>query len=433
MRYTLSIVALAVLVGTFPKSVVAVDDPLTPAIRSAVLASVIDRLNSTYVDVEAAPLIVKALRARQEAGAYDTIANPAQFGETVTQDLRSVNGDLHLGLRYSKEPPPPGRAASPFGDPRLLNFGMGRAEILDGNVGFLEITGFTGGEYQDAVVDALRFLSRTDAVIIDVRRNGGGASDMSHFIFSHFLGSKPVPTIDVRTRASSEPSHRMSLADVPGPRRPDVPLFVLISQATGSAAEEFCFVLKNRGRATLVGRRTAGAGHMVAQIPVGNGFTVSVSITRVSDPLTGSEWEQVGVQPDIAVDPEQALVAAQAAALQAIASSTTDAGRARTLRLLIETTEARLRATSPNTARLAQFTGTYEGRLVTLRDEKLWYLRRSGGLSEALTPLGGDSFGLATLRLRFADSNGSMTLTVEQADGTQVTFARGPASSAPTR
>ncbi len=388
MRYILLTLALAVLFGTSPKFVAASEDSLTPAVRSEVIESVINRLNSTYVDVEAAPLIVKALRVRQEAGAYDTITNPSQFGEAVTHDLRSVNGDLHLGLRYSKEPPAPGRAASPFGDPRLLNFGMGRAEILDGNVGYLEITGFTGGEYQDAVVDALRFLSRTDAMIIDVRRNGGGASDMSHFIFSHFLGSKPVPTIDVRTRASSEPNHRMSLADVPGPRRPDVPLFVLISQATGSAAEEFCFVLKNRGRATMVGRRTAGAGHMVGQIPIGNGFTVSVSITRVSDPLTGSEWEQVGVQPDLAVDPERALVAAQAAALKAIAASTTDPGRARTLRLLIETNEARLRATAENAARLARFTGTYEGRTVTLRDGQLWYLRRSGGLSEALTPLG---------------------------------------------
>jgi hypothetical protein len=411
----------------------AVEAALTPAIRSEVLQSVINRLNSTYVDVEAAPLIVKALRARQESGAYDSIANPSEFGERVTKDLRSVNGDLHLGLRYSKEPPAPGRAASPFGDPRTLNFGMGRAEILDGNVGYLEITGFTGGEYHDAVVDALRFLSRTDAVIIDVRRNGGGASDMSHFIFSHFFGSTPVPTIDVRSRRSPEPNHRMSLADVPGPRRPDVPLFVLTSQATGSAAEEFCFVLKNRGRAKMVGRRTAGAGHMVAQIPIGNGFTVSVSITRVSDPLTGSEWEQVGVQPDIAVDPEQALVAAHAAALKTIAASTTDAGRARTLRLLIETNEARLHATAENPTRLAQFTGTYEGRTVTLRDEKLWYLRRSGGLSEALTPLGGDSFALASLRLRFADSKGSMTLTVEQADGTQITFVRGPTTSAPPR
>ncbi len=401
------------------------EDALSPAVKSSVLDAVAARLDSTYVDAEAAPRIVKALRARQEAHAYDAVTNPAQFGEMVTQDLRSVNGDLHLGLRFSKEPPlPPGRGVSAFGDPRLLNFGMGRAEILDGNVGYLEITAFTGGEYQDAVVDALRFLSRTDAVILDVRRNGGGASDMSHFIFSHFLGSRPVPTIDVRTRAASEPTHRMSLADVPGPRRPDIPLFVLISQATGSAAEEFSFVLKNRRRATLVGRRTAGAGHMVAQIPLGSGFTLSVSVTRVSDPETGAEWEQVGVQPDLAVAPEQALGAAHLAALKAIASAATEPGRSEVLRRLIETGEARLRAAPETAERLHRFAGTYEGRVVTVRDGQLWYTRRSGGLSEPLTPLGGDVYALAAVRLRFAGSEAEMTLAVEQPDGTRVVFRR---------
>ncbi len=216
----------------------------------------------------------------------------------------------------------------------------------------------------------------------------------------------------------------MSLAEVPGPRRPDVPLFVLISQATGSAAEEFSFVLKNRGRATLVGRRTAGAGHMVAQAPVGHGFTVSVSITFVSDPVTGAEWEQIGVQPDLAVAPEQALTAAHVAALKAIAAGTTDANRSEVLRRLIETNEARLRATPEAAARLHRFAGTYAGRAVTVRDGQLWYLRRSGGLSEPLTPLGGDVYALAAARLRFAESGGAMTLTVEQPDGARLTFTR---------
>ncbi|MBX7185148.1 MAG: S41 family peptidase [Vicinamibacteria bacterium] len=417
----------ASLMLAFPVGVAAADEPLSAAVKASVLDSVVARLESTYVDTGAVPAIVKALRERQGRQAYDAVTNPAQFAEMVTRDLRSVNGDLHLGLRYSKDPaPPPGRGVAAFGDPRLLNFGMGKAEILDGNVGYLEITAFTGGDYRDAVVDALRFLSRTDAVILDVRRNGGGASDMSHFIFSHFFGSTPVPTIDVRTRASSEPNHRMSLADVPGPRRPDVPLFVLISQATGSAAEEFSFVLKNRRRATLVGRRTAGAGHMVSQAPVGHGFTVSVSITRVSDPLTGAEWEQVGVQPDLAVPPEQALVAAHAAALRAILPATADASRGEVLRRLIETDEAKLRATPEPADRLQRLVGAYEGREVSARDGQLWYTRRSGGLGEPLVALGGDVYALGAARLRFADSKGAMTLTVEQADGTRVAFVREP-------
>ncbi len=406
-------------------AVSATAETLTPAIRSEVLDGVVTRLNSTYVDIEAAPLIAKALRARQDGHAYDAITNPAQFAEAVTQDLRSVNGDLHLGLRYSPGPAQ-ARPASPFGDPRDLNFGMGRAEILDGNVGYLEITGFTGGDYEEAVVDALRFLSRTDAVIIDVRRNGGGASDMSHFIFSHFLGEKPVPTINVRSRRSSEPQHRFSLADVPGPRRPDVPLFLLTSQATGSAAEEFSFVLQNLHRATIVGRRTAGAGHMVAPVPLGNGFTVSLSVTRVSDPETGREWEGVGVQPDIVVAPEEALSAAHAAALKLLVAATSDLPRARMWRRLLETVEASGRPAAEEPGRLARLAGSYEGRVVSVRDGGLWYARRTGGLAEPLAFLGEGVYGLGAQRLRFTESGKGLTLTIESADGTSVSLASGP-------
>jgi hypothetical protein len=416
--------AAALFLHPFANALAASDEPLTAAIRSAVLDAVVARLESTYVDVEAAPSIVKAVRARQAALAYDGITNPAQFGEVVTRDLRSVNGDLHLGLRYAKGTPS-GPRRGPFGDPRLLNFGMGRAEILDGNVGYLEITGFTGGEYEDAVVDALRFLSRTDAVILDLRRNGGGASDMSHFIFSHFLGRTPVPTIDVRSRTSPDANRRMSLAEVPGPRRPETPLFLLTSQGTGSAAEEFCFVLKNLRRATLVGRRTAGAGRMVAQLPVGHGFTASISVTRVSDPATGREWEQVGVEPDIPVAPEQALIAGHLAALKAVAGASTDASRSRMLQRLIETNEARLRETAEPEARLVRFAGTYEGRVVSVREGRLWYARRTGGLSEPLVRLTGDTYALGAQRMRFAELRGLLTLTVEQPDGTEIVLSRG--------
>ena len=424
MTQTLSTLATLLLAGALGAA--AADAPLTPQSRATVLDAVVDRLKSTYVDVDAAPRIEKALRARQRSGAYDALSNPAQFAEVVTQDLRSINGDLHLGLRYSTEPPAaPGRAGvGPFGDPRALNFGMGRAEILDGNVGYLEITGFTGGDYQSAVVDALRFLSRTDAMILDVRRNPGGASDMSHFIFSHFLPEKPVPTINVFSRSFSEPNRRMSLGDVPGPRRADVPLFILTSQGTASAAEEFSFVLKNKHRATIVGTRTAGAGHMVAQTPIGSGFTVSLSITRVTDPDSGREWELVGVQPDLAVAPEQALGAAHVAALKAIAASTTDTVRTHLLQLLIETVEARAHVAPDAPARLASLSGVYEGRVVSVRDGRLWYARRNGALSEPLVPLSGDLYALGALRLRFAEVSGRATLTLEPADGTRITLGR---------
>ena len=421
--------------GGVPAVTQAPASALTPAIRSEVIDAAVTGLAEAYVDADVGRTIGQGLQAKLKAGAYNQFTNPAQFAEAVTRDLRAVNGDLHLGLRFSPTPPAAGRPAfDPFRDAERQNFGFGRAEILEGNVGYLEITGFNGAKgYQEVAVDALRFLSRADAVIIDLRRNGGGSGETTHFVFSHFLGPTPVATIKVQSRSNPDGRVRQSLASVPGPRRPDVPLFLLTSQGTASAAEEFSFVLKNLKRATLVGTRTAGAGHMVASRPLGHGFSLSVSITRVSDPASGREWEQVGVQPDLAVAAERAVLEAHAAALRTVAAANTDAGRAVVLARLLEAAEARRQPTPVDARRLARFAGTYEGRVVSLVEGRLVYSRVAGALGTDLAPLAGDRFALGAARLRFEEQGRTVRLTIEQPDGTQVSFSRTGQAAAPTK
>ncbi|HEX9893917.1 MAG TPA: S41 family peptidase, partial [Gemmatimonadales bacterium] len=379
----LMLLALSPPAGLVAQAAVAPPTRLTAQIRSAVIDTVVARLARIYVEADTGVLIGQGLRKKLAAGAYDQLDNPAQFGEAVTRDLRAINGDLHLSLRFA-----PGggeNRSGPQGDPTRQNFGLGRVDILDGNVGYLEITGFAGARgYQEVVADALRFLARTDAVIIDVRRNPGGSGEMSHFVFSHFLSATPVPTIRVKRRAPSEPVVRRSLAEVPGPRRPEVPLYVLTSQSTGSAAEEFSFVLKNQRRATIVGSRTAGAGHMVNIVRAGHGFLLGLSITRVSDPETGKEWEGVGVQPDIAVPAERALVEAHVAALRTILSANTDADWGRRLERFLATADARRNPQPIDPARLARLAGNYDGRVVSISNGRLFLARRAGGLGEEL-------------------------------------------------
>ena len=306
------------------------------------------------------------------------------------------------------------------------NYGLGRAEILAGNVGYLEITGFMGAPgAEDAIAAALRFLERTDAIILDVRRNRGGSGMMSHVLFSHFLPAQPVPTIRVKSRIEGMSRDQTSVAEVPGPRRPDVPLWLLTSRGTGSAAEEFSFVLKNLGRATLVGDRTAGASHMVQMYALPQGFVAGVSITRVSDPRTGSEWEAIGVQPDVHVEPERALAVAHAAALRKLIAAAREPGRQRALEMLVEWVEARDRPIAVDREHLAALVGTYEGeREVRLVDGWLEY-RRGQRMSSPLVALGGEQFSLdGESRLEFAPGSPSPRLTVEQPDGSRVSYRR---------
>lgn len=283
---------------------------LTPNVRSSVIDSLAARLERSYVDADTGRMISNVVRRQLRSGAYDTIRSEIGFAEQVTRDLRSVNGDLHLNLRLQPASSPGAAGAGNS----IANHGIVRVEVMPGNIGYMEIHAFQGSPgYEKAIVDALAKLEDTNAIIIDVRRHRGGSSQMSHLLFSHFLPAQPIETIRVVDRNNGV-TIRRSVQDVPGPRRTDVPLYVLTSQYTGSAGEEFTFVLRNQKRATIVGDRTAGAGHMVNSFPVGHGFSAGVSITRVSDPRTGAEWEIVGVSPDIKVPSEDALDVAYAAA-----------------------------------------------------------------------------------------------------------------------
>jgi C-terminal processing protease CtpA/Prc len=290
-------------------------------------------------------MIANALRARLRAGTYDTITDPRAFSRRITADLRSVNNDLHLSLVYA-----PNGGFSPFSQAmataeRQRHYGLGRLDVLPGNVGYMELTGFAAApEASDLVVAALRYLEPTDAIIIDVRRNNGGSPALANLIVSHFVGADTMPTVTSRVRGLQPGSIRTAtqytLAAVPGPRRVDVPLYVLTSRGTVSAGEWFSFTLQNLKRATLVGERTAGAGHNVTFVPVGHGFSATISYSRVADARTGKEWEQVGVQPEVDVAPATALDVAHLAALDAIAQTASDA-RKRELARLRESVQAR--------------------------------------------------------------------------------------------
>jgi hypothetical protein len=217
------------------------------------------------------------------------------------------------------------------------------------------------------------------------------------------------------------------MASVPGPRRPDVPLYVLTSQGTASAAEEFTFVLKNQKRATIVGDRTAGAGHMVNGFPLGYGYTARISITRVTDARSGLEWEGAGVQPDVRSAPEHALALAHAAALRRIASQTENAVRRRMLELIAESLDAaRNRNVTIEPARLQQLAGSYdEGRTVELRDGRLWLRRRPEVMPDELIPLGADRFAVnGAQRVSFEPRGSVLILTLELPDGTRLSYAK---------
>jgi len=339
---------LPIAVALFAGAAAAQPAMLDAGARRSVIDTITAQMTRSYVDADTGRMIAARLGERLRAGVYDSIAEPTRLAQLLTTDLRALNHDLHLSVTYATPGgtggPRPGGGALNFLD-RSNHYALGRVDVLAGNVGYFELNGFAVDPgAQDVIVSALRYLESTDAIILDLRRNRGGSGQLVNFLISHFTGPEPLASLTVKTRQNPKGTTRFTLANVPGPRRPDVPVYVLTSRSTGSAGEDCAFVLKNLKRATIIGDRTAGAGHNVTFVPSGFGFSTSISISRVSDPRTGLEWEQIGVQPDMAVVPATALDVAHKQALTTLLASASGDQRRR-LELAIE--GINIRATTP--------------------------------------------------------------------------------------
>jgi Peptidase family S41/N-terminal domain of Peptidase_S41 in eukaryotic IRBP len=383
-------------------------EALTVAQVREVVDSTIVQMERNYVSADTGRLIADRLRARRDAGAYDALTRPRDLAEALTTDLRAQNGDRHLGISVRGPGAGGGRAGGGGQAQRRGNYGFSRVEVLDGNVGYIKLTGISGApEARDVALNALRFVQNTDAVILDLRDVPGGSAQMANFLISHFT-APDQPSLRVYWREGDRTEVRNTLAEVPGPRRTDVPLYVLIDRGAASAAEDIPFVLQNLRRATLVGERTAGAGRNNGFVPVGYGMTASISISRVTDPASGREWETVGVQPDIQSTSAGALAAAHQDALRKLAQAEQDEARRTVLESTAEYVGAQVRPAAVPAERLASYAGRYAGgRMVIAEGGRLFFQPAEDEPRRELHPLADGRFAAGPLlRVEFAAGEG---------------------------
>jgi hypothetical protein len=441
---------------------------LTPEVRRAVVDSLAAYVARFYAVAEDGRRIADGIQRRQREGAYAGLTHPVHLAEALTADLRKIGQDRHLRVG----PPIPGPPLYPMGtevlpkmDPaappsaspeaiaaaRRRNFDIGRVEVLPGNVGYLELRRFPGfQEANEAIAAALRLLEHTDALILDVREHSGGAGYTTNFLVSHFTGSEPLHTLDITVRAANQVQKSYTMAEVPGPRRPEVPLYVLTSRSTVSGGEGVAFVLKNLGRATIVGDTTAGAGRGVRSFDLGQGLAALISVTTAKEPRSGAEWERVGVTPHVAVPPRAALAVAHAHALQKLAAGASNPAlrreleltrerveaRERELELTRERVEARERPLEVAPATLQRYVGVYGGeRTITVENGRLIYRRMPSHRGDELVPLSETLFVLGPWRLAFEPGAGEgMRLRISPPDGASLVLDRtGPPPATPAR
>ena len=295
------------------------DAPIDDGVRAAVIDSLVSKIEASYVVPVGAQSAVRRLRSAAEAGDYGTLVSARQFAEKITSDLRSVTHDKHIALYFDPEAK---QGSAPGGStvaPREhYNYGFNKLERLPGNVGYLELRSFAN--LQEAKETASTFLSALanfDSIIIDLRQNGGGNTPMIAYVASYFLGPKPVHLTSMYWRDENRTIEVLTSESVTGRRSLDRDLFLLVGPSTFSAAEDFCYALQQLKRATLVGERTAGGAHMGRGLQrLSPLFTAFIPTGESINPITKTNWENVGVEPDIKVPFEKALPEAHLAALR---------------------------------------------------------------------------------------------------------------------
>jgi len=298
------------------------------ATRTRVIDGTITQLNEFYVFPETAKKMGEAVKARQKKGEYDSITDGDAFAKVLTDNFQEVSHDKHLRVNFSPAPMPERPDGPPNADERAryrkdmerMNCGFDKVEILSGNVGYLKFRFFADPEVcGPTAVAAMNFLANVDAIIFDLRENGGGDPKMIAFI-STYLFSEPTHLNDLWERKGDATHQYWTLPYVPGKRLDGKPAYVLTSKQTFSGAEEFSYNLKNLKRATIIGETTGGGAHPVSGHRIDDHFMIGVPFARAINPISKTNWEGTGVEPDVKVPAADALATAQRLAAEKLVS-----------------------------------------------------------------------------------------------------------------
>ena len=330
--------------------------------RSAVIEGALKRLNDFYVFPETAKKMEQAVRERIGRKEYDQITSAKTLATTLQNHLQEVSHDKHLRVTYSAEPlPPQGDHREPGPEEiarelefmRTVNFGFEKVERLPGNIGYLDLRGFQPAQFgAETVVAAMNFLANTDALIIDLRRNGGGEPAMVALISSYLFGPEPVHLNDLYFRPDNSTRQWWTLPYVPGKRYGDKKeVYVLTSKRTFSAAEEFTYNLKNLKRATIIGETTGGGAHPGGPRRINEHFAIWVPSGRAINPISKTNWEGTGVTPDVDVPADQALKVAHIAAMNKVLGKVTEAERRDAIKRAIDNVQKELEEMKQNPKR----------------------------------------------------------------------------------
>lgn len=294
------------------------------------------KLKDQYVFKDKGTEFSKKLTDNLKSGKYKNLTNE-KLAQALDADLQNWSNDKHLHIGYSAEVLPdvkemqteiPAQEKQAYAEYlRHDNYGIAKLDVLNGNIGYINFKYLCTPEFAgDSYAAMMNYLAGTYALIIDLRQCGGATSpDAIPFICS-YLFDKPTHLNDLYWRKNDNTTQAWTYAYVPGKKFLDKPVYVLTSNSTFSGAEELAYDLKNLKRATIIGGQTGGGANPGGDITLTPHFRVFMPSGRAINPITKTNWEGIGVEPDTTTNPAKALYVANIAALNSIKNSTKDEG-----------------------------------------------------------------------------------------------------------
>lgn len=285
--------------------------------NNEIVKQVQNLLEEHYIFLDKAKETNAHLDALLQKRAFDN-KSPVDFAKLINEGLQKFTKDKHLHF----SPPTPKQSAKNTnisfvknldryrGSPMLRGF-----QLFKSNIGYLDLAYFGGAKKHLAKIDlAMKELQVADAIIIDMRRNGGGYPSTVNYLSSYFFNEKMLLNT-IYSRADDR-TEELWVVDVKGTKRPKVPVYILTSDYTFSGAEDFSYTMQSRGRATIIGEVTGGGAHPTRGFSLDKGFSIGIPYARTINPITKTNWEGVGVQPDIKMSADAALEKAKKLALE---------------------------------------------------------------------------------------------------------------------
>ena len=298
---------------------------ITKKEKKVILKLISEKLITTYIDLEVAHRMVAEIKSNSRK--YKSITSSTEFSKVLTRDLQKVSKDLHLKVNFEPKRIAQSKRVMPKEMQQKrnqmmamrmaeVNFGFIETKVLNGNIGYINLRMFADiKNAKETATAAMRFLKNTNAIIIDLRNNGGGVPNMMQLLASYFTDEKPVLLSNFYERKTNNKTQLFTFENIAGKRMTNTPLYILTSKRTFSAAEAFAYTLKHLDKAIIVGEKTRGGANRTKRVNLNDDFTISVPYIEATHPVTKTNWEGKGVQPNIKSTKKDAFIVAYIDAL----------------------------------------------------------------------------------------------------------------------